>query len=81
MPPPAVPASPVSQIVLASQYWSTLVSNSRDSVAANGQLDFDCSSSASLAVFDVNANEMFGSGYQGFTLRPSAGTSETWLTK
>lgn len=74
--PAAVPASPVSQIVLASQYWSTLVSNSRESAAANGQLDFNCSGSSSLAVFNVNASEMFGSGYQGFTLRPSAGTSE-----
>lgn len=74
--PSAVPTSPVSQFVLASQYWSTLVSNSRESVTPNRQLDFNCSASASLAVFNVNANEMFGSGYQGFALKPSAGTSE-----
>ena len=74
--PAGLPASPVAQIASASQYWSGLAGNSSTSVAANGQLDFNCSSSASLAVFNVNASTMFGSGYQGFTLMPSAATGD-----
>jgi choice-of-anchor A domain-containing protein len=77
--PSALPASPVSQIVLASQYWSTLAANSGESVAANGQLNFNCSAGSSLAVFNVSASQMFGSGYQGFTLMPAAGTSEVLI--
>ena len=74
--PAALPASPVAQITSASQYWSTLAANSSTSVANNGQLNFNCASSSALAVFNVNASQMFGSGYQGFALNPSAGTGD-----
>jgi choice-of-anchor A domain-containing protein len=74
--PAALPASPVSQVTSASQYWSTLAGNSLTSVANNGQLDFNCAAGAPLAVFNVSANQMFGSGYQGFTLNPASATGD-----
>ena len=77
--PAGLPASPVAQITSASQYWSGLAGNSSTSVANNGQLDFNCSSSSSLAVFNVNASTMFGSGYQGFTLMPSSATGDVLI--
>jgi choice-of-anchor A domain-containing protein len=73
--PAGLPASPVSAITSASQYWSALTANSSTSVAANGQLNFNCANS-SLAVFNISAQQMFNSGYQGFTLNPGSGTSE-----
>jgi choice-of-anchor A domain-containing protein len=74
--PSALPASPVSQITAASQYWSTLAANSGTTVANNDQLDFNCTAGDSLAVFNISAQTMFDSGYQGFTLMPGSGTSE-----
>jgi len=77
--PTGLPVSPVAQIASASQYWSGLAGNSSTSVAANGQLNFNCSSSASLAVFNVTASAMFGSGNQGFTLVPSTVTGDVLI--
>jgi len=77
--PAALPSSPVSQIASASQYWSTLAANSSTTVANNGQLDFNCSATTSMAVFNLSASRMFGSGYQGFTLNPSAVTGDVLI--
>jgi choice-of-anchor A domain-containing protein len=74
--PAGLPASPVRAIASASKYWSTLSANSSVSVAANGQLDFNCQAGSSLAVFNLSAQQMFGSGYQGFALNPAAGTGD-----
>jgi choice-of-anchor A domain-containing protein len=74
--PSGLPASPVSTVATASQFWSGLTANSSTSVANNGQLDFNCLTGSSLAVFSLAASTMFGSGYQGFTLNPAAATSE-----
>ena len=74
--PAGLPASPVRAIASASQYWSTLSANSSVSVAANGQLDFNCQAGSSLAVFNLSARQMFGSGYQGFALNPAAATGD-----
>ena len=71
-----LPASPVQAIASASQYWSTLAANSSVAVAANGQLDFNCRAGSSLAVFNLSARQLFGSGYQGFTLNPAAATGD-----
>jgi len=71
-----LPASPVQAIASASQYWSTLAANSSVAVAANGQLDFNCRAGSSLAVFNLSAQQMFGSGYQGFALNPAAATGD-----
>jgi choice-of-anchor A domain-containing protein len=71
-----LPASPVNAIASASQYWSTLTPNSSTSVAANGQLNFNCRAGTSLAVFNVSAQQLFGSGYQGFALNPAAATGD-----
>jgi choice-of-anchor A domain-containing protein len=85
-----LPASPAAQITSASQYWSTLAANSGTAAAANGQLNFNCAQNSSLAVFNISANTMFNSGYQGFTLNPAlatgdviinvSGTSVDWST-
>ena len=74
--PAGLPASPVAQITGASQYWSGLTGNSGTSVANNGQLDFNCATGSALAVFNVKASTMFGSGFQGFTLMPANATGE-----
>ncbi|MGO8763964.1 MAG: choice-of-anchor A family protein [Limisphaerales bacterium] len=74
--PAGLPASPVGAITAASQYWSTLTANSSTSVANNGQLDFNCQAGSSLAVFNISAATMFGSGYQGFTLIPATATGD-----
>jgi choice-of-anchor A domain-containing protein len=74
--PAGLPASPVSAIAVASLYWSTLTANSSVSVAANGQLNFNCQAGSSLAVFNLTAQQMFGSGYQGFVLNPAAATGD-----
>jgi choice-of-anchor A domain-containing protein len=74
--PSALPASPVSQITAASQYWSALAANSGTSESASQQLDFNCTAGLSLAVFNISASQMFDSGYQGFALNPATGTSE-----
>ena len=71
-----LPASPVNAIASASQYWSTLTANSSTSVAANGQLNFNCQAGTSLAVFNLNARQLFDSGYQGFALNPAATTGD-----
>jgi choice-of-anchor A domain-containing protein len=75
--PAGLPASPVAQIANASQYWSGLTGNSITAPGnGNGQLDFNCTTGSSLAIFNVQASAMFGSGYQGFTLMPASGTGE-----
>jgi choice-of-anchor A domain-containing protein len=77
--PAGLPESPVAEITSASQYWSGLAANSSTSVANNGQLDFNCTSSSSLAIFNINASTMFGSGYQGFTLIPGSSTGDVLI--
>jgi choice-of-anchor A domain-containing protein len=76
--PAALPASPVSEVTSASQYWSGLAANSSTTVANNQQLDFNCKAGVSLAVFNINANQ-FSSGYQGFTLIPVNGVTHDVL--
>jgi choice-of-anchor A domain-containing protein len=74
--PSGLPASPVNTVAAASQFWSTLSANSSAVLNnGNGQLDFNCLAGASLAVFNLTASQMFGSGYQGFVLNPDAATS------
>lgn len=71
--PSGLPASPVSAVAGASQYWSTQVANSTVTQLGNGQLSFNRGGGNSLSVFNVNASLFSSSTYngnnvQGYTL-------------
>jgi choice-of-anchor A domain-containing protein len=73
--PSGLPASPISTIDSASRFWSGLTTNSVTSVENNGRLEFNCNSGQSTAVFDISAQTLFDSGYQGFDLSTFSSTA------
>ena len=60
----ALPSSPVAQVANASQSWSTQAANSTASTSPNSPLVFNCSSTASLAVFNISASTLFAQNQQ-----------------
>jgi len=73
----SVPASvtPVQTLINNSLYWSTLSANSTISTNNAQQLNFNTTSSASLAVFNVTAAQTFDASLQGFNLNLASGVN------
>lgn len=71
--PADLPPSPVQTVTSASQYWSTLAANSSASVGS-GKVNLTCGADP-LAIFNVSASQMFGSG-DDFNLILSSGTKD-----
>lgn len=68
----AATVSPVTALIQDSLYWSTLTPTGTISTNNAQQLNFNATSSSSLAVIDATAAQTFNAGLNGFNLNYSS---------